>query len=209
MRAIFGILCLALCSGVAGAQEHLSNFDACVNESKQRRTDSIMPDYLSYRCDGATAQKLAARPDECSADARPTLNDIEHKSRQLIDGLYLRMTWRTEVCAGMCETRFYEDSRNPSYLCEVRRHIGDRVARNAAPLRRYTTGRRYADGYPLRRRWVWRPRRTYEPPASYWRRMQETEEEARRMERRIYDEPDRYPPYSRDYYYRDDGYDEP
>jgi hypothetical protein len=200
MRAIFGILCLALCSEVAGAQEPVSNFDACVNESKQRHTDSTMPDYLSYKCDGATAQKLAARPDECSADVKPTLNDIEHKSRQLIDGLYLRMTWRTEVCAGMCETRFYDDARNPSYLCEVRRHVGDRVARNVAPLRRYTTGRRYTDSYPLRRRWVWRPRRTYEPPAASWRRMQETEEEARRTERRIYDEPDRYPPYSRDYY---------
>jgi hypothetical protein len=206
MRMIFCVLCLALCCGGARAQEHLSNFDVCVNESKLRHTDSTMPEYLSYKCDGATAQKLAARPDECSADTTPAFDRIERKSRQLSDGLYLRMTWRTGMCAGMCETRLYDDSRTPSYLCEVRRHIGDRDVRSDGQSPRYTPGRRYANGYPPRRRWVWRSRRTYEPPAAYWRRMQETEEEARRMDRRIYEEPDRYPPYSRNNDYRDDGY---
>jgi hypothetical protein len=205
MRVIFWVLCLvsclALCCGGASAQEHLSNFDTCIAESRQRHTDSTMPDYWSYKCDGATAQKLAARPDECSADTLPRSDRIEHKSRQLRDGLYLRMIWRTGVCAGMCETRFYSDSRGPSYLCEVRRHMSDRVARSSAQSSRYTTGRRYPNGYPPRR-WAWRPRRTYEPPAAYWRRMQETEEDAPR----IYDEPDSNPRYYRDYGDRDYGY---
>src|SRR5262245_38708221 len=119
MRTILCVLCVAMCSGIASAQEHVSNFDACVSEARQRHTDSVTETYFSYKCDGATAQRLAARPDQCAADVRPSRNRIERTSRQMDDGLYLRMIWRTSVCAGMCETRFYNDARRTGYLCEV------------------------------------------------------------------------------------------
>jgi hypothetical protein len=207
MRMMFCVLCLAMWSGVASTQvanaQYVSNFDACVNDARQKRTDSTMENYTSFKCDGVTAQKLAARPDECSADVRPSANRIERRSRQLGDGLYLRMIWRTQVCAGMCEIRFYNDSRDPSYLCEVRRHIGEsrlgesrRPDDDDRPPPRYN--RRYPD-YPPPRRWVWRE---YDEPAPYRPRLREPEEEVRRVERWIRVEPDRYRAYPREY--RDD-----
>jgi hypothetical protein len=184
---------VAVCSGIGSAQEHLSNFDACVTDAKQKHTDSTTDTYTSYKCDGVTAQKLAARPDECAADIKPPLNRIERKSRQLEDGLYLRMIWRTEVCAGMCETRFYNDSRDTKYLCEVRRLSGDRVARSGDRAPRNTNHRHHENEYQSGRRWVYRPVRNYDqPPGSFRRRMWETEEEARRIERWIYRESEWY-----------------
>jgi len=190
-----------MCSGIANAQEHLSNFDTCVSEAKQKHTDSTMDTYTSYKCDGATARKLAARPDECAAGIKPPLNRIERKSRQLEDGLYLRMTWRTELCAGMCETRFYNDSRDTVYLCEVHRHSDGRVAQSNDRGPRNTDYRRYENEYRSGRRWDSRPVRSYKPPGSYRRRMLETEEEARRIERWFDSEPEWHPeyPYPSDY----------
>jgi hypothetical protein len=193
MRIILSVLCVAMCFGIASAQEHLSNFDACVTDAKQRHTDSTTDTYTSYKCDGATAQKLAARPDECTADIRPPLNRIERKSRQLEDGLYLRMIWRTEVCAGMCETRFYNDSRDTKYLCEVRRLSDGRVAQSGNRAPRGASYRRHGNEYQSGRPWVYRPVRNYDqPPGSFRRRMRETEEEARRFDRWIYGEPEWY-----------------
>jgi hypothetical protein len=202
MRIMLCILCLAMWSGIASAQ-YVSNFDACVSDAQQKHTDSTMDNYTSWKCDGATAQRLAARPDQCSADVRPSRT--ERKSRQLEDGLYLRIIWRTQVCAGMCEIRFYNDSRDPSYLCEVRRHIGDSrsVQYDDRPTPRY---RRYPGEYPQGRS-VWRPVREYDEPGPYRRRIREPEEEVRRRERWIYIEPQWHR--ERDYRaddYRDDYY---
>jgi hypothetical protein len=208
MRVMFGVLCVAMWSGVAVAQ-HVSNFDACVSEATQKHADSTMESYTSYRCDGATAQKLAVRPDECSSDVKPSR--IERKSRQLGDGLYLRTTWRTRLCAGMCEVRFYDDSRDTSYRCEVRRHSDQtREAQNEdPPSRRY---RQYSDPYeyPPRRR-VWRPVRRYDD-SEYYRRRSLGEGDARRMDEWIYrGEWHRvYPREDREEYrdlYRDDWHD--
>jgi hypothetical protein len=131
---------------MAMAQEGASNFDACVSEAKQRHTDAIMETYFSYKCDGVIAQRLAARPDQCGADVRPSRSRIQRSSRQLEDGLYLRMIWRTGVCAGMCETRIYSDARETRYLCEVRRHIVGTGVPDGGP-RHYPPGRRGPDEY--------------------------------------------------------------
>jgi hypothetical protein len=204
MRIILCVLCMAMCSGVAGAQEHPSNFETCVSEARQKHTDSTMDTYTSYKCDGATAQKLAARPDECAAGVRPPLNRIERKSRQLEDGLYLRMTWSAEVCAGMCETRFYNDSRDTKYLCEVRRRSDGRVAQGGDRASGSTSYKRYGNQYQSRRRWTYRPVRNYDQADPFRRRMLETEEEARRIERWIYGEHEWYPEYSYPGDYADD-----
>jgi hypothetical protein len=149
MRISFCVLCMAMCSGIAGAQAPLSNFEACIAEARQRHTDSAMENYLSFKCDGPTAERLAARPDHCAGDARPSLRNVERRSRQLDDGLYLRIIWRTDVCAGMCETRFYTDARDTNYLCEVRRHREPRIPWNyGQPLRNTGYYSRYADEYP-------------------------------------------------------------
>lgn len=149
MRTIICVLWVAMCSGVAVAQQGVSNFDACVSAAKQRHTDSVMETYFSYKCDGAIAQRLAARPDQCGADVRPSRSRIVRSSRQLEDGLYLRMIWRTGVCAGMCETRLYSDARETRYLCEVRRHIVGTGAPEGEPPR-FPPRRRYLDEYPPR-----------------------------------------------------------
>jgi hypothetical protein len=204
MRLIFWVVCMAMCSGLASAQQHVSNFEACVNEAKQRHADSTTDTYSSYKCDGATAQKLVARPDECSGDAKPSLTRIERKSKPLEDGLYLRMTWRTQVCAGLCETRLYNDTRETSYLCEVRRHTGVKVSQSSSQPQRNTGRRRYANELQSQRRWADRPVRYFRRPSYHYRmleaeeqarRMLETEEEARRMERWLDDEPQWYPPH--------------
>ena len=182
MRMLFCVLCLAMCSGIANAQQQLTNFDTCVSEAQQRHADSTMENYLSFKCDGITAQKLAARPDQCNDDAKPSLRNIERKFRQLADGLYLRMIWRTHVCAGMCETRIYNDGRDTNYLCEVRRHIEGRVVRDDPPRDAGYGG--YVHGYPSRR-WTYRPVSGSDQPGFYTdyafrRRMPETDEDLRR-----------------------------
>jgi hypothetical protein len=155
MRMILCVLCVTMCSGTASTQEHVSNFDACVNASKLRHTDSVMENYLSYKCDGAIAERLAARPDQCSLDLKPSLHRIVRKSRQLDEGLYVRMIWSTEVCAGMCETMIYRDARETSYLCEVRRHTAGRMTLDGG--QGYP---RYVDEYLPRQGWIY-PARGY------------------------------------------------
>jgi hypothetical protein len=190
MRMAFCVLCMAMFSGLAGAQEPLSNFEACVSEARQRRTDSAMENYLSFKCDGVAAQRLAARPDQCAADVRPSLRNVERRSRQLDDGLYLRIIWRTDVCAGMCETRFYTDARDTSYLCEVRRHLEARGPLDGGPpLRNPGYSRRDAYDYPPAPRWTDAPApRSYEQPRYYVVR-------PRVAERWYYVEPGRYREY--------------
>jgi hypothetical protein len=152
-------------SAIAAAQEPASNFDACVSEARQRHTDSVMETYFSYKCDGVIAQRLAARPDQCGGDVRPSRSRIERSSRQLEDGLYLRMIWRTGVCAGMCETRFYTDVRETRYLCEVRRHIVGRGEPDGESPR-YPPFRHYLDEYPPKDP-VYRGATSYEPTDPY------------------------------------------
>jgi hypothetical protein len=170
MRLVFCVLCLAMWSGIVSAQSD-SNFDACVTDAKQNHTDSTMDSYTSWRCEGDVAQRLAVRPDSCSADPRP--GRIERNTRQLEDGLYLRMTWSTRTCAGMCEIRFYnKDPKATSYLCDVRRRTADSTPPpDDRPPLRYS--RRYPrEYYPPERR-VWRPEREREydgPPPYYYRR---------------------------------------
>jgi hypothetical protein len=190
---------MATCSGIAGAQESLSNFEACVAEGKQRHTDAAMENYLSYKCDGAAAQRLAARPDQCVADVKPSLRNVERRSRQLNDGLYQRIIWRTDACAGMCETRFYTDARDTSYLCEVRRHLEARIPQNGPqPLRNTGYYRRYVEDYPPPPRYTYGPAaRTYEQPRYYVVR-------PRTAERWYYIEPGRYVEYRYPGDYADD-----
>jgi hypothetical protein len=214
MRIAFYVLCMAMCSGIAGAQAPLSNFEACVAEARQGRTDSAMQNYLSFKCGGPTAERLAARPDQCAGDVRPKIRNVERRSRQLDDGLYLRIVWRTDVCAGMCETRFYTDARETNYLCEVRRHLESRFRQNYGwSLRNADYDRPYADEYPRPPppRWTYGPAaRSYEQPRHYVSRPRVTE-------RWYYVEPDwnrQYRPsdyaddrrddYRRDDYRRDD-----
>jgi hypothetical protein len=170
MRLAFCVLCLVMWSGTVSAQSG-SNFDACVSDAQEKHTDSTMDNYTSWKCDGAKAQKLAVRPDSCSADARPIR--IDRKTRQLEDGLYLRMTWSTRMCAGMCEIRFYnDDSKQTSYLCDVRRRTADSrpVQNDDRPPPRFA--RRYPDEYypPRRVRRQAREREYDEPGPPYYRR---------------------------------------
>jgi hypothetical protein len=225
----FCMLCLAIGSGIAsaqdpGAQESASSFEACVSEARQKHTDAATPTYLSFKCEGATAQKLAARPDQCFADGRPLLRNIERRSRQLNDGLYLRIIWRTEVCAGLCETRVYNDTRETSYSCEVRRHLEGRVPEYSPQPR--NTGYEPRDGYyprdgydyrPARAGWVYYPGRGwvyyYEPaagggdqPAPYVNRPRVPEIWEHRGSERNYDYvPGRYLEYRYPGEYVDDG----
>lgn len=212
MRMPFYLLCMAMCSGVAGAQEPqpLSNFETCVAEAMQNHTHSVMENYLSFKCDGATAQRLAARPDQCADDVRPPRRNVEHRARQLDDGLYLRIIWRTNVCAGMCETKLYGDPRDTNYLCEVRRHFEARAPRNDGPPPRSADySRRYADDDPPPPpvlTYEPAPRR-YEPPRYDVFRPRVTEryyvEPGRYREYRWYPGDDRRDDYrGDDYYYR-------
>jgi hypothetical protein len=209
MRLMLCVLCLAIWPGIAGAQP-VSNFEACVSDAREKHAESTMENYASFKCEGAAAQKLSARPDECSSDVKPSASRIERRSKQLDDGLYLRVTWSTRACAGMCEIRLYNDSRDPNYLCEVRRRTAESRRRDDddRPPPRYNR-RDYPDSPPPRR-WGWRPPREYGEPAPYRRPPPEPQEEVRRVERWIYVEPERYREYPRDYYrdddYRDDDY---
>lgn len=209
MRMALSILCMVMCCGIAGAQDHVSNFETCVSEAKQNHTDTTMENYLSYKCDGPTAQRLAARPDQCAADVRPPLRSIERRSRQMEDGLYLRMIWRTEACAGMCETKYYNDARETSYLCEVRRHTGGRVAQDGGQVLRNTGYRRYADGYQQDRRRIYAPSRSYEQPYYSSRRgIPETDAGSPVAERWYYIPPGWYLEYRYPRDYADDGRDD-
>jgi hypothetical protein len=125
MNKIFWILCLALCPAIANA----TNFEVCVNEAKTNHNDAPAEGYASYKCEGTTAEKLLARPDECPGGTKPSLRNLVRKSRQFDDGVWSSLSWTAGKCVGMCETRSY-DSKEPTYLCEVRVYGDD--ARPAA-----------------------------------------------------------------------------
>jgi hypothetical protein len=115
MNKIFRILCLMLCPAIANA----TNFEVCVNEAKTNHNDTTAEGYTSYKCEGTTAEKLLARPDECPGGTKPSLRSLVRKSKQLDDGLYSSLSWTAGKCVGSCETRSY-DTKDPTYLCEVR-----------------------------------------------------------------------------------------
>jgi hypothetical protein len=96
-----------------------TNFDVCVNEAKTNHNDTTAEGYTSYKCEGTIAEKLSARPDECTGGPKPSLRGITRKSKQLDDGLYSSLSWTAGKCTGSCETRSY-DSKDTTYLCEVR-----------------------------------------------------------------------------------------
>jgi hypothetical protein len=201
MRMAFGMLCLAIGSGIACAQdpstqESVTSFEACVSEARLNHADAVMPTYVSYKCGGATAQKLAARPDQCALDGRPLLRNIERRSRQLDDGLYMRTIWRTEVCAGLCETRVYNDGRETSYSCEVRRHLEGSVPQYSPQPRNTGYYERDGYGYPPGRVYYYYdepPARGYDRPVPYVARPRRPETvEGRPVERYDYYIPYRY-----------------
>jgi hypothetical protein len=122
MHKTFLALCFALYPAIAGA----TNYDVCVSEARTNHTDTAAEGYASYKCEGTTAEKLTARPDECTDGGalKPALRSLVRKSRQLDDGLYTSLTWIAGRCTGACETRSY-DSKDTTYLCEVRVYAGD------------------------------------------------------------------------------------
>jgi hypothetical protein len=187
MKRILCVLCLALPPGMAGAQEqHISNFEDCVNESKQNHTDRAADNYSSYKCEGKTAAVLAARPDECEGGRKPPLHSLVAQQRKLEDGLYRRLSWREDLCSGVCETRFY-DSKDTTYLCEVRKKTGSSVqpeTREVPPPG--PESRR--PSHVVRRGWRrgHRPRPYYGPPAYYHYRMIEMPPEPREYQRYYY-----------------------
>lgn len=102
--------------------DRASNFDTCVTEATQHHTDRMVKDtYYYYECEGPTAEKLAARPDECGSDVRPSPGEVKRWWDQLEDGLYLRVKWGTGRCAGLCQTRLYTDARKTTHRCELHR----------------------------------------------------------------------------------------
>jgi hypothetical protein len=115
MNKTFLTMCLLLCPAIASA----TNFDVCVNEAKTNHNDTTAEGYTSYKCEGTTAEKLLARPDECESGTKPSLHSLVRKSRQLDDGLWSSLSWTAGKCVGTCQTRSY-DSRDTTYLCEIR-----------------------------------------------------------------------------------------
>jgi hypothetical protein len=109
------IVCFTLYPAVASA----ANFDLCVNEAKTNHSDTAAAGYTSYKCEGTTAEKLAARPDECAGGPKPSLRNLTRKSQQMDDGLYTVLSWTAGKCSGSCKTRSY-DTKDTNYLCELR-----------------------------------------------------------------------------------------
>lgn len=131
MRTVLSIVFVMMHGGIGVAQDQAddhgsrrSNFDACVNEARQNHTERVKENFYSYECHGATAEKLAARPDQCGNDVKPAQSQLKNGLQQVEDGLYLTTTWRTTRCAGLCQTRLYADTRQTTHTCELRRLIG-------------------------------------------------------------------------------------
>lgn len=133
MNRLFWVLCLALYPAIACA----TNFDVCVNEAKANHNDTAADGFTSYKCEGTTAEKLSARPDECTGGAKPPLGRLIRKSNQLDDGFYSKLSWTAGKCGGSCEMRSY-DSQDTTYLCEVLVYSDDarpaETGREQAPL---------------------------------------------------------------------------
>jgi hypothetical protein len=115
MSKFLGTLCLVLYPAVAGA----TNFDACVTDAKTSHNETAGTGYSSYKCEGTTAEKLSARPDECGGGQKPPLSSLVRKKQQFDDGLWSQLSWRAGKCSGSCEMRSY-DSKDTHYQCEVK-----------------------------------------------------------------------------------------
>jgi hypothetical protein len=115
MNKIFPILCFVLCPAIANA----TNFEVCVNEANTNQHAMPAEGYTSFKCEGTTAEKLLARPDECPGGTKPSLRSLIRKSKQFDDGFWSSVSWTAGKCVGSCETRSY-DSKDTTYLCEVR-----------------------------------------------------------------------------------------
>jgi hypothetical protein len=173
MKRILCVLCLALPPGIAGAQQqHVSNFEDCVNESKQNHTDRATEHYSSYKCESNTAKLLAERPDECEGGSKPRLGSQVLQRRKLSDGLYQRLSWREGSCSGVCETRSY-DSKDTTYLCEVRKRTGGSAqpeTREEPPPGADSRPENRPSSHAFRPGWrrEHRPRPYYGPPAYHY-----------------------------------------
>lgn len=133
MRTILCVLCAVTHGGIAVAQDlpdddhgrrAISNFDTCVNEARQNHTERVKENFYSYECRGITAEKLAARPDQCGNDVKPALSAVKNLMEPDEAGLVLTTKWRTTRCAGRCLTTLYADSRETTHTCELRKLIG-------------------------------------------------------------------------------------
>lgn len=148
MNRIFWVLCLTLYPAIASA----TNFDVCVNEAKANHNDTTADDYTSYKCEGTTAEKLSARPDECAGGGKPPLGRLIRKSNQLDDGFYSKLSWTAGKCGGSCEMRSY-DSKDTTYLCEVRVYSDDvRLAETGREQAQPAEPRPAANDFKHRRR---------------------------------------------------------
>lgn len=100
-----------------------SNFDACMTEATL--AGSVTTDgYVSYHCAGTTAEKLAARPDECPVGRiRPALKSVVRQQQPFDDGLLTSVSWTAGRCWGKCAMRSF-DYKETSYGCEVRVYTG-------------------------------------------------------------------------------------
>lgn len=116
MHKIFWVLCLILYPAIAGA----TNFEACIYDAKQNNKVTAATGYTLYKCEGSTAEKLSARPDECPAgNVRPPFASLNRNQTQLSDGLSATVKWTAGKCTGACELRSY-DSKDATFTCEVR-----------------------------------------------------------------------------------------
>src|SRR5262249_47573867 len=117
MNKSFWALCLTLYPVAVGA----TNFEACINEATQNSSATIADGYTSYKCEGVTAERLSARPDECPGGTKPALRSLglARTSRQLEDGLNMSLTWAVGQCTGSCDMQA-NNSRDTTYHCEVR-----------------------------------------------------------------------------------------
>lgn len=129
MKTIFWVLCLSLYPAIAAA----TNFDVCVNEAKANHNDTTVDNYTSYKCEGSTAEKLAARPDECPGGQKPSDRSLSRKTKPLPDGLYSSLRWRAGKCEGMCES-VSSNSKDTTYTCTLKIFSdGSGTAENAPP----------------------------------------------------------------------------
>jgi hypothetical protein len=116
MNKLFWVLCVALYPAAATA----TNFETCMTEAKTNHTDAVAEGYTAYTCEGTTAEKLLARPDECEAGSpKPLLSSLNRQKKQFEYGLYSQLTWRAGRCSGSCEAQSY-DSKDTTYKCELR-----------------------------------------------------------------------------------------
>jgi hypothetical protein len=148
-----------------------------MTEAKTKHNDAAAEGYAIYTCEGTTAEKLLARPDECEAGRpKPPLASLKRDRAQKDDGQYSQLIWRAGKCSGVCESRSY-DSKDTTYKCELRVYANGPAPPtevNREPAPRTGEGTDAAaprrgppfDGRPHRRRLV-RADRWPRPPRQY------------------------------------------